>query len=177
MIALKQILVPTDFSPPSDAAVRYGVAFAHAFQAQLHLFHVAVRHDIDIIVERQRIIETFLSGRAAAASQVDADELAEHAARALLGKILNEEDVSALRVEYVLRATGIGGPYVEIVRYAHEREIDLIVMGTHGRGFMGHLLMGSVAEKVVRKAPCPVLTVRHPEHEVVLGAEGKRDEA
>ena len=64
----------------------------------------------------------------------------------------------------------MGGAYIEIVRYAKERDIDLIVMGTHGRGFMAHMLMGSVAEKVVRKAPCPVLTVRHPEHEFVLDA-------
>jgi hypothetical protein len=55
-----------------------------------------------------------------------------------------------------------------IVNQAKEAEIDLIVMGTHGRGGFGHLLMGSVAEKVVRSAPCPVLTVRHPEHEFVL---------
>ncbi len=57
---------------------------------------------------------------------------------------------------------------MEIVRYAKEKDIDLIVMGTHGLGFVAHLLMGSVAEKVVRKAPCPVLTVRHPEHEFVI---------
>ena len=54
-----------------------------------------------------------------------------------------------------------------IVRYAQREPIDLIVMGTHGRGAMAHLLIGSVAENVVRKAPCPVLTVRHPEHEFV----------
>ncbi len=68
----------------------------------------------------------------------------------------------------MLRASGPGGPYVEIVRYAKERDIDLIVMGTHGRGFVAHMLMGSVAEKVVRRAPCPVLTVRHPEHDFVV---------
>jgi nucleotide-binding universal stress UspA family protein len=49
-------------------------------------------------------------------------------------------------------------------RYASEQGIDLIVIGTHGRGPLGHMLLGSVAEKVVRKAPCPVLTVRHPAH-------------
>jgi nucleotide-binding universal stress UspA family protein len=53
---------------------------------------------------------------------------------------------------------------VEIVRYASEEAIDLIVMGTHGRGPIAHMLLGSVAERVVRKAPCPVLTVRLPEH-------------
>ena len=55
-----------------------------------------------------------------------------------------------------------------IVEYAESESADLIVMGTHGRGAVAHLLMGSVAERVVRIAPCPVLTVRHPEHEFVL---------
>ena len=57
-----------------------------------------------------------------------------------------------------------GSPFLEIVRYAKEHGIELIVMGTHGRGPIAHLLLGSVAEKVVRKAPCPVLTVRPSEH-------------
>ena len=86
----------------------------------------------------------------------------------LLGGLLSAQDRQEITAEYVLRQSGIGGPYVEIVRYAQERDIDLIVMGTHGRGFVAHMLMGSVAEKVVRKAPCPVLTVRHPEHEFVI---------
>ena len=98
----------------------------------------------------------------------------QNAARELLGKILTEQEDKELRAEYVLRASGLGGPYVEIVRYAQERTIDLIVMGTHGRGFVAHMLMGSVAEKVVRKAPCPVLTVRHPEHEFVIPDEPAR---
>jgi nucleotide-binding universal stress UspA family protein len=58
-------------------------------------------------------------------------------------------------------------PHDEIIRYANDEDIDLIVMGTHGRGGLARLLMGSVAEKVVRTARCPVLTVRHPEHEFV----------
>jgi nucleotide-binding universal stress UspA family protein len=64
--------------------------------------------------------------------------------------------------------TKVGAPFVEILRYAKEQGIDLIVMGTDGRGPIVHMLIGSVAEKVVRKAPCPVLTVRHPQHEFVL---------
>ena len=57
---------------------------------------------------------------------------------------------------------------MEIVRHAKAETADLIAMGTHGRGPVTHLLLGSVAEKVVRSAPCPVLTVRQPEHEFVL---------
>jgi nucleotide-binding universal stress UspA family protein len=57
-----------------------------------------------------------------------------------------------------------GKPFVEILKFAKEENADLIVMATHGRGAISHLLMGSTAEKVVRKAPCPVLTVKHPKH-------------
>ena len=67
----------------------------------------------------------------------------------------------------IVKVVRQGPPFLEIVRYAQEANIDLIVLGTHGRGGLAHMLLGSVAEKVVRKAPCPVLTVRHPEHEFV----------
>jgi nucleotide-binding universal stress UspA family protein len=65
--------------------------------------------------------------------------------------------------------TVLGHPVVEILKYAETHPIDLIVIGTHGRGPLGHMVMGSTAERVVRKAPCPVLTVRHPEREFVVG--------
>jgi nucleotide-binding universal stress UspA family protein len=174
MILLKQILVPTDFSDASAAAVNYGVAFAQAFGARLHLLHAAVRHDLDVIVERQRALEFFLADTSTAASPAEADESARHAAQEILGKVLTEEQQRALDVEYVLRAAGIGGAYVQIVRYAKEQDVDLIIMGTHGRGFIGHMLMGSVAEKVVRHSPCPVLTVRHPEHDFVIPEDAAR---
>jgi nucleotide-binding universal stress UspA family protein len=171
MIALKRILVPTDFSDASEAAVKYGVALARAFNAKLYLLHVALRHDLDVSAERQRVVDTFLSEMTAGVVPLGLDESMQHAARELLGKILSKENEEELRVEYVLRASGLGGPYVEIVRYAQHCDIDLIVMGTHGRGFVAHMLMGSVAEKVVRRAPCPVLTVRHPEHEFIMPGE------
>ena len=59
-------------------------------------------------------------------------------------------------------------PPAAIIQYARDHDIDLVVIGTHGRGPFSHLLMGSVAERVVRTAPCPVLTVHHPEHEFVF---------
>ena len=58
----------------------------------------------------------------------------------------------------------VGVPFVEIIRYARDQSIDLIVIGTHGHSALAAMLLGTVAEKVVRKAPCPVLTVRHPQH-------------
>jgi nucleotide-binding universal stress UspA family protein len=171
VIALKRILVPTDFSEGSEAAVKYGVALARAFNAQLHLLHVVLRHDLDMIAARQSAFETFLTEMPETKSPPDLEESVQHAARELLSKILTEQEQKDLRVEYVLRAMGPGGPYVEIVRYAKQGDVDLIVMGTHGRGFVAHMMMGSVAEKVVRSAPCPVLTVRHPQHEFVLAEE------
>ena len=168
MIILKRILVPTDFSEASEVAVRYGVALAKVFKAKLCLLHVEVRHDFDVIVEGERVVEESLSEAVATPLPVKADDVIHSAARNLLGKALSQQEETELQVEYELRASGRGGPYVEIVRYAQESDIDLIVMGTHGRGSVGHMLMGSVAEKVVRRSPCPVLTVRHPEHGFVL---------
>jgi len=168
MIALTRVLVPTDFSEASEAAVKYGVALARAFNAKLTLLHVVVRHELDVSVERQRVVDTLLAEMTAGAAPIGLDESLQRVARELLGNILSKKDEEELRVDYVLRASGVGGPYVEIVRYAQDFDIDLIVMGTHGRGFVAHMLMGSVAEKVVRRAPCPVLTVRHPEHEFVM---------
>jgi len=89
----------------------------------------------------------------------------ENDARERLQNLLTEVDRDRFKAELVTRR---GSPFVEIVRYAKDRDIDLIVMGTHGRGPIAHMLLGSVAEQVVRKAPCPVLTVRHPEHEFVM---------
>ncbi len=68
----------------------------------------------------------------------------------------------------VVRSACQGTPFVEIVRYAKDNNVDVIVMGTHGRGAIVHMLLGSVAEKVVRKAPCPVLVVRDQEHDFVM---------
>ena len=62
----------------------------------------------------------------------------------------------------------MGSPHVEIVRYARREDVDLIILATHGRTGLAHALIGSVAEKVVQMAPCPVLTIKHPEHEFVL---------
>lgn len=89
----------------------------------------------------------------------------ERNARELLKKVLPPTEAAKLDGKLVTKR---GKPFIEIVCYAKSEEIDLIVMGTHGRGPIAHMLMGSVAEKLVRQAPCPVLTVRHPEHEFVM---------
>jgi nucleotide-binding universal stress UspA family protein len=89
----------------------------------------------------------------------------ERQARERLEAAVAPDQRDELRLVTALRT---GSAFVEIVRYAREEEIDLLVMGTHGRGAIAHMLLGSVAERVVRKAPCPVLTVRQRPHEFVM---------
>lgn len=153
MIQLKRILVPTDFSEPSGAALKYAKALADAFGASIHLLHVMEDPFINAPISEGYVPPAHLF------------EEFERAARARLEEVLTTEEQAKYRAERVLKS---GTPFVEIVRYARNAEIDLIVMGTHGRGPIAHMLMGNVAEKVVRKASCPVLTVRHPQHEFVM---------
>jgi nucleotide-binding universal stress UspA family protein len=153
MIQLKRILVPTDFSAPAGIALRYGCAFVETFDASLHLLHV--------------IMDPFLIPPAGEGylPPPDYPQHLERVAREQLEKLLPLE----WRKQHSVALTCVHGtPFLEIVRYAKEHQMDLIVMGTHGRGVIAHMLMGSVAEKVVRKAPCPVLTVRPQEHEFVM---------
>jgi nucleotide-binding universal stress UspA family protein len=151
MIALRKILVPTDFSACSDAAVRYARALGQAFDAELHLLHV--------------VQDPYTQPWAAEAFPAPLGEMLEQwqqQARARLATLVPENEKARSRM-----ATVVGAPFYEIVRYAEEQQVDLIVIGTHGRGPIGHMLLGSVAEKVVRKSPCPVLTVRQPQHDFV----------
>jgi nucleotide-binding universal stress UspA family protein len=153
MIDLHRILVPTDFSKSSSNALTYGVAFADKFGAELHLLHVV--QDLALFVPEAVMLTP---------PMVPPVEQFVSAARAALERAVQE--LTAPKVSIVPEVAE-GTPFEEIVRFARERDIDLIVMGTHGHTGLAHLFMGSVAEKVVRRAPCPVLTVRHPEHEFV----------
>lgn len=153
MIALQTILVPTDFSEPSDAALRYGKALSEAFQASLHVIHV-----VQEPFSQPWAVEAY--GFSLAALQ---DEWLREAGERLAA-LLPPPQRERYRGEI---ATVLGHPVVEILRYAREKAVDLIVLGTHGRGPLGHMVIGSVAERVVRKAPCPVLTVRQPERDFV----------
>lgn len=153
MIDLKRILVPTDFSEFSQHALTYAVAFAEKFGAELHLMHVV--QDIGLLVPD---LVT------AAPPMLPSVDQMTTAARTALDRIAQEHKLELLPLH---KHVSQGAPFYEIIRLAREANIDLIVMGTHGRSGLRHVLMGSVSEKVVRKAPCPVLTVRHPEHEFV----------
>jgi nucleotide-binding universal stress UspA family protein len=143
MIALHRILVPHDFSDTSNGALVYAIGLARNFGAQLVLLHVGDRARMEFETEFPLGLEGAV----------------EDAVRERLLKILTPIEQTQLKPEFAVRP---GFPAAEIVQYAKDHQIDLIVMGTHGRGVVGHAVMGSVAEKVVRMAPCPVLTVRNP---------------
>ena len=132
-----RILVPTDFSKPSDAALAQARRLAENTGATLHVLHVVDNMFLRAVLADPRDYET-----AALRQLQDRVPVEDRGAGAILVVERSDE------------------PADEIISYARIHEIDLIVMGTHGRGRMAHLLLGSVAEKVARTAPCPVLTMR-----------------
>ncbi len=142
MITLKNILVPTDFSEPSLHATRYALELARKFDATVHLLNV---------IEDPVFYSPTFGGYAPDKSELEAY------AKTGLDNWIPEDEAEGLTIE---RRFVHGRAFLSILRDARSHEIDLIVIGTHGRGFTAHLLLGSVAEKVVRKAPCPVLTIR-----------------
>ena len=154
MITLKQILVATDFGEASDAALLYGKNFARVHRATLHVLHV-----IDDLVARAIAPAGRAPDLGALQEELDAD------AHDRVAELLSDEDRSILDARAVV-VTG-RKPADAIVSYAREHDIELIIIGTHGRTGLAHLVMGSVAEKIVASAPCPVLTVKHPEREFI----------
>jgi len=154
MLTLKTVLVPTDFSEASESALRYGKAMAEAFGASLHVVHV-----MEDLLAHAWAAEVYVSSMPQLRDEIEKES------QQRLGALLTDGERKALRAETALLA---GNPFLEIIRYAKTHGVDLIVMGTHGRGPIAHMLLGSVAEKVVRKSPCPVLTVREAQHEFVM---------
>ena len=143
MINIKNILCPVDHSDCSKEALKYAVSFAMKDHSKLYLLHV-----IDI--------RAFDESINAMTTQIPDDETLKQLKTKLLDcipeEIRDDMDVEALVVQ--------GIPFVEIISTAKKNDIDMIVLGSHGRTGITHMMMGSVSEKVVRKAPCPVLTVR-----------------
>ena len=154
MITLENVLVATDFGDASGTALAYGRDLARTFGARLHVLHV-----VDDVRARA------LGSEGYTVDLTDAQRAMEKSAREQLDAIVLDDDRRELRANVVLRTSTTTA--LAIVSYAQDAKIDLIVMGTQGRGGLAHLFMGSVAERVVRTAPCPVLTVRHPEHEFI----------
>ena len=153
MIELRRILVPTDFSEYSQSALRYAAALAEKFGAQICLLHVI--QDLAVFIPDMITV---------APPILPAPEQMTSAVRDAFERLVNENRLEQLVSEREVRE---GNPFAEIVRFAREGKFDLIVMGSHGHTGLAHVLLGSVVEKVVRKAPCPVLTVRDPRHEFV----------
>ena len=149
MTRITRILVPTDFSATADAALDYAYVLAERFGASLELLHVL---DDPFVVDGMAA-EAYISEAPALRTAMlqDAKERLRHRAAP-------RETIPRIETEVLF-----GHGARTIAEYAAERGIDLIVMGTHGRTGFAHLLLGSVAERLVRTSPCPVLTVRQPE--------------
>lgn len=171
-----RILTATDFSNNSQDALEYAVTLAKTFGSDLYLLHV-FQEPITLpsaedpsVRKRMAIVENRAKGKAA-------PELGEwlldiqNEARAHLGSLVEEIRAQTPRVQSVFKT---GTPYIEIVRAAEEVQADLIVLGTHGRTGIAHVMIGSVAERVVRNSSCPVLTVKPRRLDSPGGARGPR---
>jgi nucleotide-binding universal stress UspA family protein len=143
---VKKILVPIDFSDYSKKALQYAFNLAQHFNAQIVLIYV---------IEPVIYPADFSMGQVALPS-VDV-EMNTRAKEEL--ESLAKKEISGLDFKTVIKT---GKPFVEIVETAAEEDIDLIIIASHGHTGVEHLLFGSTAEKVIRKAPCPVLTLREP---------------
>jgi nucleotide-binding universal stress UspA family protein len=152
MLNLKKILYPTDFSEYSLAALPYAVDLAQQNDAELYCLYV-----VEIPQEEYLTSEYMVPLNV---PHVPEDKILRNA-RARLDRFVAEK---LSGIDNVTSRVLAGVPFVEIIRYARDQSIDLIVIGTHGHSALAAMLLGTVAEKVVRKAPCPVLTVKHPDH-------------
>jgi nucleotide-binding universal stress UspA family protein len=145
---IRHILCPTDFSEGSDEAFETALMMAVDSGARITLFHV---HQVPAPVFPDVILPI------TPAILREAEQSAEHS----LDRLCDRARAAGVTAD---RRTAVGAPHLEICAAADEIGADLIVMGTHGRTGLSHVILGSVAEKVVRKAQCPVLTVRSHMH-------------
>jgi nucleotide-binding universal stress UspA family protein len=144
---IKKVLVPVDFSDYSKSSLRYAVNFAKRFNAEINLIYV---------VEPMVYPPDFSMGQIAIPSvDIEMDKRASEELSNLAKKEIPPDIISKTIVK-------TGKPFIEIIETAVEEDVDLIIIATHGHTGIEHVLFGSTAEKVVRKAPCPVLTLREP---------------
>ena len=154
---LNKILVPVDFSDFSTKALNYARAFAGQFGARIVLLHVV---EPAVYPESSMLVATAL------------DDLNNDLLRSAQKRLaeLNKGSIGdRVPSELMVR---LGRAYAEIAAAANELDVDLIILATHGYTGLKHVLLGSTAERVVRHAPCPVLTLRDPEHDFVEPAAG-----
>lgn len=147
MLSIRRILFPTDFSEPAEYAWPYALTFAQEFGAEIHLVHV--------VAPPPRLTEAY-------AVNFDPERMVQSLTAEANAAMDQQVEAAKARGLVFRREVRVGVDFREIIDYAVKHDIDLIVMATHGRTGLAHVLLGSVAEKVVRKAPCPVLTIKHP---------------
>jgi nucleotide-binding universal stress UspA family protein len=144
---IKKVLVPIDFSDYSKSALKYALNFCKQFNAEIILIYV---------IEPVIYPPDFSMGQIAIPSvNAEWDERAKQE----LEKLASSDVTKGASVKTLIKT---GKPFIEIIETATELEVDLIIIATHGHTGVEHILFGSTAEKVVRKAPCPVLTLREP---------------
>ncbi len=151
-VNLKKIVVPQDFSEYSSHALKYAVTLAGLFKSELIVVHV---------VEPIVYPADFSFGQVSIPAMEE--EIRKHSEEQL-NELVAKEVPDSIKAASVIK---VGKPFIEIIEVAKSENADLIVISSHGRTGMDHVLFGSTADKVVRKAPCPVLTVRPHEHEFV----------
>ncbi|MCX8085014.1 MAG: universal stress protein [Calditerrivibrio sp.] len=154
MINIKKILVPTDFSETSKYAMQYAIEFAKNFGAELRIVHV--------IFDESQIVAFYLPQ----VTFQNLDQELEESAKKQMDEFLAHFP-ELKEVTYDVKMLK-GTAFVEIISEAKDMKADLIIIGTHGRTGLEHVLFGSTAEKVVRKSPCPVLTVKPKNFKFVM---------
>ncbi len=154
MIKIERILFPTDFSPTAEHALKYALTFASEHKAKLYVMHVIQDPDSPVVF-----------GEEGASVAPPSFEKMEARAKKAIQQLIPEQYMKELDIENIIVR---GRPLKEILKCAKKYNIDFLTMASHGRKGISHILMGSLAEKVVQMAPCPVLIIKHPEHEFVL---------
>lgn len=148
IVSIRRILFPTDFSEPARHAQGYAKTLAEKFGAELHVIHVVP----EVIMPATDSIAVWTLPEGSMKAQVESAE----------------RQLASVAGDAAIRTVTVGFPVEEIMKYAKEHSIDLLVVGTHGHTGLSHLLLGSVAEKLVRLASCPVLTVHPTGHQFVV---------